>query len=406
MRKIYYIISLIVLLLLVIFAGSMNTQRINWARIPYSGFKIPYGTYAMKEMLPDLFDSVRNSRYTVREILENHEDPVNVFSVSNTFGLNQTTDQEVEMILSRMEEGSNFLLASGQFYNELLDTLGLSTSYIFNGEGSGENRDYSLGDFFTNDTTLLNLHLIGDEKVINRDDILVYFNQIDSARTEVLATAGGQAVAVRIVSGTGSIILVSSPFLFSNIYLVQGGSHRILEYFSSFLPSEDLYWTEYYQMGTGLAQTPLRYILGEEALRWAFYLLLGGLVVFVLVEVKRKQRAIPVVLPPSNDSLQFVGTVSNLYLERRDNRSIALKRINFFLDKVRAVMLISTAELDEHFIERLARKSGMGEKKIKALVVRIQFVYNNQNISDELLVALSRDLDEFYSKNLIHEYGK
>ena len=108
---------------------------------------------------------------------------------------------------------------------------------------------------------------------------------------------------------------MASDHILSNIYLVQGENYPMIHYLMSYIPGNEIVWTEFYELGRSMSKTPFRYILSQPALKTAFYILLIGLLGFIFFEIKRKQRAIPIIKPPDNDSLQFVRTIGNLYFE-------------------------------------------------------------------------------------------
>ncbi len=164
----------------------------------------------------------------------------------------------------------------------------------------------------------------------------------------------------------------------------------------SYLPVQDVYWTEYYQAGRMEASTPLRYVLSQPPLRWALYLLLVGLLLFMVLESRRKQRAIPVAQPPTNTTLEFVNTVSNLFLRTRDHHNIAEKKIHYFLDELRTRYRLDTSTLDDAFRAQLMHKSGKSEEEVNGLLTSIQHARQQQgSLSADALVQLSRRIDRF-----------
>ena len=61
-------------------------------------------------------------------------------------------------------------------------------------------------------------------------------------------------------------------------------------------------------------ETPLRFWLQNEPLRWAAYLTIAGLLLFCVFYARRRQRVIPVVEEPKNRSLEFVKLIGTLLL--------------------------------------------------------------------------------------------
>jgi len=86
------------------------------------------------------------------------------------------------------------------------------------------------------------------------------------------------------------------------------------------------------------------------------------MILFVLFEMKRRQRIIPVIAPLRNTTLDFVQTVGNVYFNQRDNKNIAIKKITYFLEFVRSNFFLSTSNMNDEFIEALSKKTAMKQQ--------------------------------------------
>ncbi|OWY20239.1 DUF4350 domain-containing protein [Sphingobacteriales bacterium UPWRP_1] len=200
--------------------------------------------------------------------------------------------------------------------------------------------------------------------------------------------------------GKGHLFLSCVPVAFTNYYLLQEPYQCFAENVLSCLPPGHVIWDEYYKPKTGLygnaAETPLRYLLSVEALKWALYVALFALLLFMLFEAKRKQRAIPVVKPLANTTLEFTKTVGMLYLQNGDHKDLALKKINHFLHFLRTKLFIKNMEMNDTAYHMLAEKTGIEYKEIVRLFNGIQLVQANTIIDEEQLIVLSRNIDRFY----------
>jgi len=116
---------------------------------------------------------------------------------------------------------------------------------------------------------------------------------------------------------------------------------------------------------------------------------------FIVFEAKRKQRPIPVIPPLTNISLEFAGTISNLYYQRGDHKNIIEKRIHFFFDYVRTHYYLHGSEHD--FIERLSKKAVKPIDQVQSLIREIQFCQQAQSISADELSELNKKIEAFYS---------
>jgi hypothetical protein len=215
-------------------------------------------------------------------------------------------------------------------------------------------------------------------------------------RTTVVARNDyGYPVTIRIAVGKGNLVLNSTPLVFTNIYLLSDHNHEFAAGTLSFLPPEDVTWTEYYHLGRMEASTPLRFILANEPLRWAYYIAIFSILTFMLFELKRRQRIIPVIKPLANSTLDFVRTIGNLYLQSGDHKNIAEKKIQFFMDQLRTKHLLNTMVLDEAFIKALSKKTGKDEQETYDLVKTVNIVRSKEKISAEELMDLNQKMEKF-----------
>ena len=369
-----YLSYLLGALLLLVLVEYFAPKPVDWSFTLMRRDKIPYGTYVLDAMMDDLFpnQTITRSRNTLYELDPDTLSNANLLILANEFAPDSL---DANLLLRHAHRGGHALVAANFYYGYLADTLNL--------------------DIDTRVVPPLPDNTPSDSLPEQTYD-QTYFTSYDSARTTVLAyDEDDYPVLLRVRWGGGAIMLSSTPYQFTNYSLLREGGATAPARSLSFLPVQDVYWTEYYQTGRMEATTPLRYVLSQPPLRWATYLIVAGLLLFILLESKRKQRAIPVVQPPGNTTLEFVGTVSNLFLRTRDHKNIAEKKIHYFLDELRTRYRLASSPLDSTFQDRLRHKSGKSEEEVNALVAAIRQAQRQEVLSADALVRLSRRIDEF-----------
>lgn len=143
--------------------------------------------------------------------------------------------------------------------------------------------------------------------------------------------------------------------------------------------------------------SPLRFILRNPPLRYAWYIFLVGFLVFIIFHAKRKQRVIPIIKPLENTSVEFVRSIGNLYLNEGDAKDMMQKKATYFLNKVRTDLLIDTSVIDDVFVNRLQLKTGKPKELIEQAVVLMQRINNPSSKITELdLIKLNEILDKIY----------
>ena len=181
---------------------------------------------------------------------------------------------------------------------------------------------------------------------------------------------------IQVPFGKGNFYLHSEPLILTNYYLLKPEGHKYVENVFSYLPNNKTIWfTENYNKKRE-SQSPLRFILQNDNLRHAWQLLLVGLLLFALFNIRRKQRIVPIIEPLKNKSVEFVKSIGNLYLQEGTPHDMALKKIQYFLNKVRLDLMIDTQHLDDNFIKKLHLKTG---KNIELIQEAVDLINKTQN---------------------------
>jgi hypothetical protein len=141
-------------------------------------------------------------------------------------------------------------------------------------------------------------------------------------------------------------------------------------------------------------------MLADPNLRWAWYTALLTLLVFLAFAAKRRQRIIPVVVPPVNASLDFVDTIANVYFKGKDHRGIAHKRMSYWLDNVRQRYGMNTGKTDAEFARVLAAKSGVDADLTKDLADWCAAIRDGAGIGEKELLTFSGLIDQFQKSSI------
>jgi hypothetical protein len=379
-------------LLLVVAVKLTAPKQFSWVETYAHDDKNPYGTYALHQLLPGIFDgqTIRHSYRTIYELKDSLAPENNLFIVAKNFNPER---EDVKSLLQHVSSGGHALISATYFSGIFSDTLRIaSRDFLFNFE-NWEQKDTSYLKF-SNPTldTMRAYHY-------RRDNIHNYFNKLDTTGYTVIArNDSGKPVTVKMTFGKGYFILNSTPMAFTNIYLLSENNQEFISKTFSYLPPQSLQWTEYYHMGRMESATPLRFILTNEPLKWAYYLTVISLLVFMIFEAKRKQRVIPVIKPLANTTLEFVSTIGNLYYQKGNHKDMAEKKILFLFEQIRSQYFLNTSQIDDQFLKTLASKSGHSYENIVSLFRNIAFIQQADLISAGQLMDLNRKIELFNSR--------
>lgn len=373
----------------------LSPKQYNWAITFSHEDKNPYGAYALNELLSTVFskNKIRHSYETVYEINDSLKSQNNILIISSNFTGGK---EDADVLLNHVQKGGTVFISAQYFRGHFADTLKVATYDYFFTEG-----DY-LGKKDSSSLKFANPRMdTANEYYYRRDNIHNYFSQFDTTRTTVVAKNDRNLpVAIRVKWGDGSFILNSTPLIFTNIYLLSQNNHKLAAGLLSYLPDAPVEWTEFYHMGRMEIGTPLRFILTTEPLRWAYYILIVSILLFMLFELKRKQRIIPVITPLANTTLEFVSTIGNLYYQQHEHKNIAGKKIQFLLEYIRSTYWLGTSKLDDAFIKSLSRKSGKPEAEVNELIKYVLSIQSKQKITAEELIRLNKGMEQFINKTI------
>lgn len=206
-------------------------------------------------------------------------------------------------------------------------------------------------------------------------------------------------VAVSVPYGKGEVIFVSSPLLFTNYGMLEGNTFVYIFRLMSYLADLPVYRTEAYVKTDAMLvaeQSPFREFIKRPPLRWALYLALLGVVLFMIFTARRRQRVIPILSKPANRSLEFIQLIGTLYYQRKDHVDLVRKKFKLFAEELRktAGVDISDVNTDDREYLFLAEKTGMNSDRLKKVIRQIRLVLHSEgNISVEEMRSLIDAMD-------------
>jgi len=426
-KVLLYLLGGLVTLLLVL--EMITPQPINWTESYTTTDKIPFGAQVLYDQLDDLFEphKVQAVEQDPISFLKENKKETN----SNYIFINDYLSfdsAEVDDILDYVARGNKLFVSAKSVSGFLADSLKLKSnnSYTYYKEDtvrvrlnntSFKNRSYvytrgSMYSYFTNyDST--RTKVLGEVLPFNPfkgrlENVLGTSNtKRDSTKTtlqeKVIAAAleksknrkVPQVNFIEVKVGKGAIYYHLNPIAFTNYYMLQPGKENYIAESLSYLNDGPIYVDNYGKSGKRVITSPMRFVLSQDALRWAWYLMLTTIIVYFLFRAKREQRAIPVVKPLENSTVSFTRTIGNLHFQSNDYTGIIHKKINFFLERVRTTLYLDTTKLDEPFIKKLAVKAGKPLEETTTLVNNIKLLRHDGPHNEAQLKQLSARLEAF-----------
>ncbi|MEO6668626.1 MAG: DUF4350 domain-containing protein [Ferruginibacter sp.] len=231
-----------------------------------------------------------------------------------------------------------------------------------------------------------------------------HFSEVNEIYSRIIGyNSREEANCIVFFWGKGKMFLHTAPRSFSNYFLLKNDNHLYMEKLCQLMNEspEHVYWNDYYsQQSNPGAQdgSSLRQILKFPQLSAAFWIALLLLFLFIVFEIKRRQRIIKQIAPNVNSSVAFTETIARLYLQQNDNKNIADKMITYFNEYIRSNYYLHSNMGSDDFIKTLSRKSGVSLEKTTSLYHAINHANQHDNLDDYQLLSLNEQIQQFYKK--------
>ena len=363
--------------------------------------KIPYGYAAAADLSVSLFPNAaiysdENSPGFWKHIVSSS----NKQAVILVAGYFNADDDEISRLMRFVENGNYAFIIAQSFSEETQSALRFSYSQNgltpFFGVGDDSLKVRLAPPYFAQDS----LYTYPGRKFES------WFDKLDTTHTLILGRNETHPDFIQMNYGEGSVFIHSAPLAFSNYFILHNDNIRYFEQVLSVLPPDlkKMVWNEYYLTKRGPRNRDnnntepnwLRVLLRYREFQWGFGLLVFGLVLWVLLNSRRKQRMIPAHPKPVNESLDFVKTMGRLYYDRKDHQNLANKMSTYFLEHVRTNYKLPTHTLDESFIESLQSKSGFSRGDLNEIISFILYIRDNGSINEDQLIHFHNQLESFY----------
>ncbi len=379
--KIYAVIFIVVMIIVALFEVN-KTESTDWRKNFDINQKSPFGLFVFANEINGLFKNkvkkTDQAPYDYYNQNKKEKGKHNILVVENDLD-----KPSWNKILEQVSGGSDAMLIVTDIPKAISDSIGYYDSKI-----SFEDKNVlKLTDTeYQNDFIRLDKFPSGRGFTFIRPGVEILGKTVEENNMD-------QANFIKAKFGKGNIYVHCEPLFITNYYLLKRGSIPYAQDVFSYLGDRETVW--FVEGSSEKSQFFLRFILSNPALKYAWWIFLGGLVLFIFFNAKRKQRIVPVAEPLRNTSVDFVKSIGNLYLQEGDFHDMMAKKAQYFLNKVRMDLLIDTGKLDEEFEKKLQLKTG---KPMEMISEATHFIKKAQDpyasVMKEDLAKMNRLLDQ------------
>ena len=393
--------------LLLLFFILMSCNKTNWRENFKEKNKSPFGNYIVYNEAKTLFkdNKITLLKQNIYDYLLFNSD-LDSTKINNYICIKHSaykhTNDGIIKLLDFVAKGNNAFLAFNHFKDTLQSSLKFSTNNLDKNTYSVKDLKVLKGTFELNNKEFSKTSFNFDRNIRRN-----YFLEYNENSTSILGTieVDGEKVPnfIKIHHGKGAFYLHIQPIAFTNYNLLNDREEYVENVFS-YLPNASIIWDPHIKSSKHSnkdkedSSNIFKFFLEHKTLTWFLFVVLTGLLLFMLFNARRKQRPIPVIEPLKNSTLAFTQTIANLYLKEQDHKNLVDKKIMYFLEKVRSKYLLNTSNLNTDFIEKLAAKSGNELRRTKYLVNTIIALNKKIQCSEEELVVLNKMIENFLKK--------
>jgi len=208
---------------------------------------------------------------------------------------------------------------------------------------------------------------------------------------------------IKLDHGEGSLYLFSNPLVFTNYHFRNQAVFEYTQAILSLIPHSKMFYLhpDYYDPSIyepPVSESPLRFILSNPPLKWAWYLILAITVLYVLNTVRRSQKSIPVFTLPENETAAYLDVVYRLYQTEGHHKDIIGVQEKLLKRHLRNKYRLNFNYRDESTFDEASTRLQMPREYIKGTFAKLDRAKNNSTLSDEEFKEIIENIKEFYQK--------
>ncbi len=409
-NRLSYIIILCAVLLAAggYFALTKDAPKYKWSERLHLEEDQPYDFKVLRTLLDSSEVDVELVDHKISNVIDSTITGADYFFVG---GSRYNVDSaEVAYLLAFAERGNNVFFATNYLPRILWDSLNFTSRWDY----------YSAKEDIIRTSVVA--HLEGDEKAYpftfhnamgptNRSwDILDPDYLLSDVEVVGRLDSAHQVNFIRVPYGKGHFYYHCEPLLFTNYYLITENGFDYANGVLSQMNLKKVYWdvynTEYHRIAgknrnsedsVHFKKSPLNFMLENRSFRWAWYLSLVLVGLYLFVQARRKQRIIPIILPPKNSSLEYARALGALFFKGEDHTLISREMMRQFWLHVRTTYRINRKREDrEKLVALIASKSATPQEVVSEIITFDERIRNRARIDHDELSRLNQLLETYY----------
>lgn len=384
--------------------GSSVFKSSNWETKFLPDDKNPLGGYLFHEMLkahlnPNQKTLVADHPFALDSILQSDDKPKSFVFLGNNLGIGSV---DFDSIISSVERGSDVFMSFNklslnmpQFFS---DTCYFVSDYDSKVKVFTPFGNYDMYNFYQKDTVAAEWLAFGDLVTKGKSQALSSFMQMDNF--------------VVIYMGKGRVFLHTNPIMFCNYQVKRKSGFKYTSYAIDQLSEDnDVVLLELGRLPDNFGSSDtddqsgnggkednsyLKIILENPYLRMALFLLIGGVILYVIFRTRRKHPIVPFQEKKKDMTMAFAETITSIYFAKRNPYGLLqVQRKNFYATVQKHFFVDLNRRDGDRELIVLSEKTNIPMEELRDLINRYE-TKEAFSVSDQMIIEMNKRQRKFY----------
>lgn len=215
--------------------------------------------------------------------------------------------------------------------------------------------------------------------------------------------------------GKGRFYFHTTPLVFTNFYMMNDTSMNYCRRVMNGMGYGKVFWDEDNRIydfvnnpqaeeepedPTKPEEGPMEFILSEPNLRWVWYLLIAGGILFLVFGVRRRQRVIPLAENMENTSIEYTEVISQMFMKQSDHKKLVEMKMELFRSFLRDRFNIKLPgriqDEDEKLYKYISQKCNVPEELVVSIFEENKYLSSVFVVKTPEMLKFHQKLERFY----------
>jgi hypothetical protein len=216
--------------------------------------------------------------------------------------------------------------------------------------------------------------------------------------------------------GKGRFYFHSTPLVFTNYYMLNDTSMNYCRSVLNSMGYGKVFWDEDNREfdfvnnpqadeeeendPTKPREGPMEFILSEPSLRWAWYILLSGSLLYLVFGARRRQKIIPLADNMENTSMEYTEVISQMFMNQSDHKKLVSMKMDLFRaflrDRFNIKLPLRFQDEDHKLYTHISQKCKVPEELVVSIFEQNKYLSSVVVVETAEMLKFHQRLEFFY----------